>query len=171
VRHFRLVALLVTLWILAWGQLTFANLASGVVVTAALLLAFPPRRQRGNVRFNAAGGVRLAAYVAAQLVTSNVVMARQILRRNTARHAGVLAHHLRQPSDEIATLMSSVIALSPGTMTVDVTPDSSIVYVHFFDLRDVEAARASLARLEQRVINAIAVHSRHEPATQHKESP
>jgi multicomponent Na+:H+ antiporter subunit E len=157
VRHRGLVALLVTLWILAWGQITLANLLSGVVVTVALLLAFPPGRATpGDLRFDALGALRLAAYVLSQLVLSNAVMARQILRRDTARTPGVVAHRLHRNSEHVATVMSSVIALSPGTMTVDVARDSSTIYVHFFDLTDVDAARAGLARLERRVTHAIA---------------
>jgi multicomponent Na+:H+ antiporter subunit E len=157
VRHRGLVALLVTLWILAWGQITLANILSGIVVTVALLLAFPPQRDgRDNLRFNAFGVLRLAGYVASQLVLSNAVMARQIVRRDTARTPGVVVHRLHRASEEVATVMSSVIALSPGTMTVDVAHDSSTIYVHFFDLTDLDAARAGLVRLEQRVTDAIA---------------
>jgi multicomponent Na+:H+ antiporter subunit E len=157
VRHRGLVVLLVTLWILAWGQITLANLLSGVVVTLALLLAFPPGRDgHGNLRFDTFGVLRLTGYVASQLVVSNAVMARQILRRDTARTPGVVAHRLHRDSEEVATVMSSVIALSPGTMTVDVARDSSTIYVHFFDLTDVDAARAGLVRLERRVTDAIA---------------
>jgi multicomponent Na+:H+ antiporter subunit E len=159
VRRLGVVALFVTLWILAWGEITPANFLSGVVVTVALLVAFPLRRGgRHELRGSAVGALRLAGYVAAQLVKSNLVMSWQILRGAVGR-PGVLAHRLHRPSEEVTTLMSSVIALSPGTMTVDVSPDSSVVYVHFFDLRDVDAARAALDRLEQRVVDAIATRS------------
>ena len=151
-RNVGLFVLLVTLWILAWGEITLANLLTGVIATAALLIAFPPRRGRGDLHYNAGGVFRFATYVVAQLVTSNISMSRYILRRDSSRRPGVLEHRLRRPSEEVATVMSSVIALSPGTMTVDVARDSSAVYVHFFDLRDVDAARASLARLEQVVL-------------------
>jgi len=155
--HLGMTALLVVLWILAWGQLTLANVLSGLVVAAALLLAFPQRRgDRSAVRLSAAGIVRLVAYVVTQLIESNIVMTRQILRRDTARRPGVLAHRLERPSAHVAAVMSGVIALSPGTMTIDVAGDSSAVYVHFFELDDVDAARASLVRLEQLVTNAIA---------------
>lgn len=169
-RYVVLVALLVGLWILAWGELTLANVVSGALVAVALLVAFPLRSRRGAVelRVGVLGVLRLAGYVVAQLVVSNVVMARQILRRDTTRRPGVLAHRLRRPSEEIATLVSSVIALSPGTMTVDVAGDASVLYVHMFSLRDaedVEAARASLARLEQHVIDAIAARSDLDGAT------
>ena len=156
--HLGLVGLLVILWILAWGEVTLANVASGVLVAVALLVAFPPRRRRGqsDLRLSPVGMARLGGYVVSQLVISNVVMTRQILRRDPARRPGVVAHRLAQPSEEVATLVSSVIALSPGTMTVDVESDASVLYVHFFALHDVAGARTSLARLERHVIDAIA---------------
>jgi multicomponent Na+:H+ antiporter subunit E len=160
VRHLGITALLVVLWILAWGELTLANILSGLVVGAALLLAFPQRRgARSALRLSAVGIVRLVAYVVTQLIESNIVMTRQILRRDTERRPGVLAHRLERPSAHIAAVMSGVIALSPGTMTIDVAGDSSVVYVHFFELDDVDAARAYLVRLEQLVTNAIAARS------------
>lgn len=151
------VAVLVPLWLLAWGQLSLANVLSGTVVAAALLLAFPARR-RGAARLHPSitGLVRLAGYVAKQLVVSNIVMIRQILRRRPGPAPGVLAHKLGTPSEEVLTLMTSIIALSPGTMTADITPDSSTIYVHFFQLNDRVAAHASLEQLEGLVVNAIA---------------
>lgn len=151
------IALLVALWLLAWGEASVANVVSGVAVAAALLGAFPPGpRAGGGLRVSPAGALRLAVYVLVQLVISNVVMARQILRRRPDVRPGVLAHRLAQPSEEVVTVMTSVIALSPGTMTVDVDAESRIVFVHFFLLRDVEAARAALRRLENLAVGAIA---------------
>jgi multicomponent Na+:H+ antiporter subunit E len=161
------VALLVTLWLLAWGQITLAIVVSGVIVAAALLFEFPPGgRASGSLRLNPVAIARLVVHVHVQLLISNVVMARAILHPRPSADPGVLAHRLQRPSEEIITVMSSVIALSPGTMVVDVEDDSSIIYVHFFALRDVGAARTVLVRLEERIVAAIA--SRH-PSS--KESP
>lgn len=148
------IAALVALWLLAWGKVSVASVVSGVIVAAALLVVFPPGPP-ANVRFHLLGTLRLAGYIAAQLVTSNVVMSRQILRRQPDVEPGVLAHHLKHPSPEIVTAMTSVIALSPGTMTVDTSSDSSTIYVHFLFLRDVEAMRSSLDHLERLVVAAI----------------
>ena len=159
------VALLVGLWLLAWGEVSVGNVGSGVAVASALLVAFPPGpRASGHLQFSAIGAGRLAMYVLVQLVKSNAVMAGQILRRRTETVPGVLAHHLRDPSEEVVTVMTSVIALSPGTMTVDVDAESRIIYVHFFLLRDVEAARTSLSRLEDLAVQAIGARERVHPA-------
>ena len=168
------VVLLVVLWLLAWGEITLANVVSGVVVASVLLVMFPPgRRTGGRLRPSLGGVVRLVGYVVAQLVRSNVVMAREIIRRRPALHQGVLTHRLQQPSEEVVTLMTSVIALSPGTMTVDVDRESTTICVHFLLLRDVDAAHASLARLEQLVVHAIAEPGRARGAVpaSPKESP
>jgi multicomponent Na+:H+ antiporter subunit E len=150
------VALLVALWLLAWGDLTVANTASGILVAGALLIAFPPERRTGNgLRFSVGGFLRLAVYLHVQLLISNLVMTREILRRRPDVRPGVIAHRLAQPSEEIVTMMTSIIALSPGTMTVEVEPDSSVIYVHFFALRDVDKARASLSHLEDLATHAI----------------
>jgi multicomponent Na+:H+ antiporter subunit E len=150
------IVLLVALWLLAWGEVTVANVVSGAAVASALLVAFPPERRAGDgLQLRPLGVARLAGYVLVQLVTSNLVMTAAILRRHPSTRPGVLAHRLQRPSEEIVTLMTSVIALSPGTMTVDVDPDSTTIYVHFLFLRDVDAARAQLTRLERLAVRAV----------------
>jgi multicomponent Na+:H+ antiporter subunit E len=166
------VALLVVLWLLAWGELSVANLLSGVAVAAAVLVAFPPGpRTEANVRFRVGGVLRLAGYVISQLVVSNILMTRQILSLHPDVRPGVLAHRLQRPSEEAVTVMTSIIALSPGTMTVDVDATSTTIYVHFFRLRDVAAARALLARLEGLVMRAIASTSELDAIKTVEESP
>ena len=155
-RFARRVALLVVLWLLAWGAVSVGHVLSGIVVATVLLLAFPPEgRRAGTVRLHPTGIARLVGHVTAQLAVSNVQMAREILRPHPSPDAGVLKHVLAAPSDDVLTVMTSIIALSPGTMTVDASADSSTVWVHFYKLDDVPRARAGLARLEQLVRGAI----------------
>ena len=155
-RTFGRMTLLVALWLLAWGDLRLANILSGIVVAGALLLAFPPpARASEQLLIRPVGALRLIVYVLSQLVTSNVVMARQILRRRPDVRQGVIAHRLRHASEVVVTIMTSIVALSPGTMTVDVDADSTTIYVHFFRLHDIPAARRQLDRLEQLIVGAI----------------
>jgi multicomponent Na+:H+ antiporter subunit E len=156
------IALLVVLWLLAWGDFTLANVLSGIVVAGLLLIAFPlSRALRSPRRISVVGVAVLTGHIGIQLIASNIVMAREILRRVPRDRPGVLAHHLRQPSEEVVTVMTSIISLSPGTMTVDVDDASTTIYVHFFQLDDVPAARASLRKLERLVVAAIPLRRVH----------
>jgi multisubunit Na+/H+ antiporter MnhE subunit len=55
----------------------------------------------------------------------------------------------------VLTLMAHVIALTPGTMTVEATSDPPVLYVHFLLLDDLAEARRSLARLERLAVAAL----------------
>jgi multicomponent Na+:H+ antiporter subunit E len=147
---------LVALWLLAWGEVSVGNVVSGAVVAVALLLAFPPRVSgEPRPRFRLGGILRLLGYVVVQLVVSNLLVAREVVSRRSRVQTGVLAHHVRHPSDAVLTAMANIIALSPGTMTVDVTRDPAVVYVHFLILDDLEDARRDVARLERLVVDAL----------------
>lgn len=148
--------LLTALWILAWGELSLANLLSGAAVALVLLVAFPHLTARDrHIRIRPLAVARLAGYIAVQLLASNVVMTREVLRPRSTIQPGVLRHRLREPSEHVVTLMTTVISLSPGTMTVEVGQASDEIDVHFLFLHDVNAARASLEHLERLVSNAI----------------
>ncbi|MDQ4131640.1 MAG: Na+/H+ antiporter subunit E [Actinomycetota bacterium] len=152
----RRAALLMGFWLLAWGEVSTANVVSGVVLIAVLFAAFPPRRHTtGNPRVSVVGAARLVVYVLVELVPSNVLVAREVVSRGSRIRAGVLAHHLEHPSEEVLSLMAHVIALTPGTMAVEATPEPSVLYVHFLLLEDLDEARRRVARLERLVVTAL----------------
>jgi multicomponent Na+:H+ antiporter subunit E len=140
--------LLTLLWVLAWGELSVWNVVTGAALASALLIAFPPRRQT-RVTLRLGGFVRLLAYLLRELVTSNLLVSREALSRSSRVRTGVLAYPVEQSSEELLALMANVIALTPGTMTVEVTHDPGTLYAHFLLLDDVGEARRRLARLER----------------------
>ena len=152
----RRAALLVTFWLLAWGEVSVANVASGLVVAIVLLVAFPPHRRRAaGSGVSPLGVAKLVVYVLGQLVPSNLLVAREILSRRSRIQTGVLAYPLHHPSEEVLSLMAHVIALTPGTMTVEATRDPAVLYVHFLLLEDLDQARRTVARLERLAVAAL----------------
>lgn len=152
----RRATLLISFWLLAWGEISVANVVSGIVVAAALLVAFPPhRRGPSGPSIRPVGTARLVLYVLGQLVPSNVLVTREILGRRSRIRTGVLAYPLQEPSDAVLSLMAHVIALTPGTMTVEATTDPPVLYVHFLLLDDLDEARRGLARLERLAVAAL----------------
>jgi multicomponent Na+:H+ antiporter subunit E len=141
--------------VLAWGSVSPGTVLSGIALAAGLLVAFPLDATSSTLRPHPLGIARLLLYVLGQLVTSNVLVARQILSRNARVHSGVLAYDVRHPSDEVITLIANIIGLTPGTMTVEATRDPGRIYVHFLLLDDVDSARRDIARLERLVVGAV----------------
>lgn len=143
--------MLLTLWILAWGNLSWANIISGSVLSMVLLVAIPlgPPAETGR-HLSAVGFVKLLGFIGVQLITANVLMAREILSRHSNVQTGVLAYEVKSPSPWTVTLISNIIALTPGTMTVEAT--DRIIYVHFLLLSDIELARSEIGRIEYYVV-------------------
>jgi multicomponent Na+:H+ antiporter subunit E len=166
------IVVLVALWLLAWGGPSVANFVSGLLVACLLLVAFPPARHSGpRLRIRPLGVARLLLHILRQLVTSNFLVAREIISRRSSVRTGVLAYHVQHPSDEVVTLVANVLALTPGTMTVEATRDPAVIYVHVLLLEGLDKARQSIARLEELVVDAVGFQHPHARATVSPKEP
>jgi multicomponent Na+:H+ antiporter subunit E len=137
------------IWTLAWGSLSAANVLSGVAVALLLLWIIPDDtsglRRRSPVRPLAIA--RFVGYVLVQVVQSNVVLSREVLARHSRINTGVVAVPLPDCSDGLITLIANTIALTPGTMPIQVDRNPTVLYVHVLQLSDIEEARGEIRHL------------------------
>jgi multicomponent Na+:H+ antiporter subunit E len=147
---------LVALWVLLWGEASLANVLSGIVIAAALLAAFPGDRRADAARFviRPFAALRLAGWFVVQLVGSNILLTREVLSPRSRVNTGVVACPLRTSSSRLTTVITNVIALTPGTMTVEITLEPTVLYVHVLRLDDVDTVRDSVSHLESLVLAA-----------------
>lgn len=146
---------LLAVWVLLWDTFSVANLLSGLVVVGSVLALFPTKR-RGERTFalRPIPGLRLLWFLVRQVVASNLFIVREALRPQPHAHAGILDVPLHCPSDGIITFVANVIALSPGTMVVEVLVMPPTVVLHVLDVRAAEGLRHSVNQLE-----SLAVHT------------
>jgi multicomponent Na+:H+ antiporter subunit E len=150
---------LVLLWLLLWGDVSLANVVSGIAVATVLLAAFPEdRSDAARHLLRPLAAVRLLAWFIAQLVGANVLLTREVLSRRSRIRTGVVACELETTSSRVTTLITNLIALTPGTMTVATTYQPTTLYVHVLQLHDVEKVRSSVRRLESLVVAAFEPH-------------
>ena len=137
------------MWVLAWGSLTFANVLGGVAVAACPAAGLAGRLgSAGGVSFRPIAVPGSLAYVVCQVVKSNVAgRARRCSPGAIERHTGVMAVPLPECSDGMMTIVSNVIALTPGTIPLHLTRHPTVLYVHVLDMRDVAATRRDVQRL------------------------
>jgi multicomponent Na+:H+ antiporter subunit E len=153
------IAFLTAIWTLAWGSLTVANVASGILVSGVLLLVYPIERgatgNRWLIRPRPLAMVKLIGFIVADLIVSNALISREIVTRRSRIRTGIVACRLRTNSEQITTFLAAVLALVPGTIPVKLEADPSVIYVHVLHLYDVEKVRRSVARLEAMTVRAI----------------
>jgi multicomponent Na+:H+ antiporter subunit E len=158
------MALLLAVWLALWGELTAANVAGGIVVVGLVSLAFPARVHDRRHRVRPVGVVRLVAFTLAALARSSVTVARTVLRPTAARlRAGIVRVPLSQDSPLVATIMTQLIGITPGTMVVGVDADGPgiVLLVHALGLGDVDAFRDDIRSLERRVLAAVSPYGSH----------
>ncbi len=57
-------------------------------------------------------------------------------------------------SDELLTLITNLLALSPGTMPIELRQDPTVLYVHVLHLTDVEQFRGEILHLTDLTVRA-----------------
>ncbi len=145
---------LTLVWVLLWEDYSPAATLTGLVVSATLLALFPgpaPRRF-GGVR--PVKLMRFAAYFTYKLLEANLIVARKVVTSPIRVNEGVIAVPVRESSDAVVTLIANAISLTPGTLTLEVRRNPTVLYVHVLDLKSVEEARAEILRLERLALEA-----------------
>lgn len=142
-------AAIVAMWVLAWGSATFANLLGGLIVAAVLLVVTPGALGGGGRRppFRPLAIARFVGFALVEMVRANVSLARDVFAPRSRLHPGVMAVPLPRCSDGLLTLITNVLAITPGTNPVHVETDPAVVYVHVLHMHDVEASRTEVLRL------------------------
>lgn len=148
-------AWLVVVWVALWGDITVANVVGGVVVAAVALALFPSAAPRGGVTVRPLHAVRFLVYFLAKLIEANAVVAWEVLTPNNERvREGVVAVPVTGASDAVVTVVANAISLTPGTLTLDVHRDPTILFVHVLHLRSIEQTRDEVHRLEMLALRA-----------------
>jgi len=149
-----MVAGLAFVWAAITGNFSALNLLLGAVIGAltALLLRnsfASPRLLRRLRRI-----VALALVFVWELMASAVRVAIIVLTPDlkSALRPAIVAFPLSVKSDAEITLLANMITLTPGTLSIDVAEDRSVIYVHVLQLGDREALIAEIANgFERRI--------------------
>lgn len=150
---------LTLLWVMLWGNVSAANVLSGIAVAIGIL-AFSrlPRVTRvakdHAVRLSPIGIVRFGFFVFAQLVVSSVRLAWEIVTPRNSINTGVVAVPLRSESEFVMMVVANVITLTPGTITIEVEGSPPVLYVNVLHLHDVDEVRRDLLHIEAVAIRA-----------------
>lgn len=155
-----LSAWLVVVWIALWADLSWANLLGGMLLAGLLLRAFPPSRRA--LSFRPLAVVRLLAYFNWKLVEASAVVAWEVVTPPIRIRQGIVAVPMVTASETIATVVANAISLVPGTLTIEVDRDPTVLIVHVLHLRDSTAIRREVHHLELLVLRAFG--DRHEIA-------
>ena len=150
--------LLAATWAVATGQFTLPNVLLGFGL--GYLVLYLARRTLGATNYfsKVPTVLRFAVFYLWQLILANIRVAYDVVTPKHYMRPGVIAVPLDVRTDAEITLLANLITLTPGTLSLDLSPDQRILYVHnmYVDDDDVErAARLIKDGLERRVLELL----------------
>ncbi len=100
--------------------------------------------------------IRFIFFFIKELLVSSVRVAIDVMRPSLEFVPGVIAFPLCAKSDLEITLLANVISLTPGTLSLDVSSDRRVLYIHAMYAEDPEKIRIEIRNgLEKRLLEAL----------------
>ena len=144
---------------LAWGAVTGSfeavNLLFGFVLGTLTLTLIREQVDTGSYFGRFVRIADLALLFLVELVKSAVKVAVTVLTPRLSLSPGIIAYPLTVDRDFEITLLANLITLTPGTLSVDVSADRRVLYVHCIDVPDAAATIADIRDgFERKILEA-----------------
>ena len=100
--------------------------------------------------------LNLAGYFLKELFVSNMRVLWDVITPKHISRPGIIGVPLDAKTDLEIFMVANLLSLTPGTLSVDLSEDRKILFVHVMFLENVEAARSNIKNgLEKRVLEVM----------------
>lgn len=149
------VALFALAWLAVSGSFTIPNLLLGIVAGALSLALIRDHIRPDGRRIRPLKLLSLLLLFIKELALSAWKVAVLVASPKMALKPGIFAFPLTVDRDFEITLLANLITLTPGTLSVDVSADRKVLYVHALDCSDPVGARRDIAGgFEKKILEA-----------------
>jgi multicomponent Na+:H+ antiporter subunit E len=130
--------LLALAWVALTGQYTAINLLAGFMLGYVLLIPAQYRKEGTTYFRKAPLVIKFVFYFIWELIVANVRVLISVLGPLRNLRPAIVAVPLDIKSDAEITMLANMITLTPGTLSLDVSADRSVLFVHAISVDDVE---------------------------------
>lgn len=144
-RAFVYNVVLTIFWMAVTEVFTLENFLVGFVICFLILLLARPLFDAQAQRYFALAWKlpRFVLLMLWEIVLSSLRVAQAVLSPRLPIQPGIIAYPLEVRSDLEITLLANLITLTPGTLSLDVSSDRKVLYVHGMFMDDPQAMIAS----------------------------
>ncbi|MBD3894830.1 Na+/H+ antiporter subunit E [Halomonas sp. ML-15] len=145
--------LLALAWVVLGGEFTGINLLVGLVFGYVTLVLIEP--QVDALKGYPGRIPRIIMFIGffiKELILANMRVAFDILTPPWHMQPGVIAMPLKAETELEITMVANLISLTPGTLSLDVSDDKRVLYIHAMFLDNEEELRQSLQEMESRAL-------------------
>lgn len=136
--------LLAFAWAMAHGSLDIRHLTVGFLLGFAVLAIAGVISGENVYARKMAAILRLISIFLWHLLMANFRVAADVLSPSHKMSPAVIAVPLDAETDQEIMILANMITLTPGSLSIDVSKDRRVLYVHVAYARDVDQARRTI---------------------------
>ncbi|WP_111413259.1 Na+/H+ antiporter subunit E [Billgrantia lactosivorans] len=140
-------------WVVLTGDFSGRNLLAGLAFGYLVLALIQPQvpALTGYAQ-RLPRLIRFVGFFFKELLLANLKVAFDVVTPPWYMRPGVIAMPLKARSEFEIALVANLISLTPGTLSLDVSDDRRVLYIHAMFLDDEAELRRNLAELERRAL-------------------
>jgi multicomponent Na+:H+ antiporter subunit E len=144
-------------WMGAVGSPHWAHFIIGFLVAYLAMAWIWPKMVGPTTYFKKIPAViGFAVFLVWELILSNARVAYDVITPGPNRSPAVIGVPLDVTTDVEITLLATLITLTPGTLSLELSPDRKILYIHAMFADDPHAFRREIKRgFERRVLELL----------------
>ena len=144
---------LAIVWQTVTGSFSLGGLVSGFCVGYAVLWIARPMFADSRYFVKLWRIIGFFFYFLKEMIVSSLRVAYDVVTPPIYSRPGVIRVPIEAETDLEITLLANLITLTPGTLTLDVSPDCKALYVHAMFSDDPEKVRADIRNgMERRLL-------------------
>lgn len=99
--------------------------------------------------------IKLLVLFIKELLLSSIAVLKHIIRPEVKYEPGIFVYKTELKRDWEVALLSCLICLTPGTLTLDVAGDGETLYIHAMDAADADETAAQIKNTFERAIREV----------------
>lgn len=135
---FILNILLTIVWVALTGNMEVSNFIFGFVITFIILYIISNKKARKGYFSRIPNIIIFIGYFIVELIKANLQVAFDVVTPKNYMKPGIVGIPLDAKTDLEITLLANIITLTPGTLSLDVSTDKKVLYVHSMYIDDPE---------------------------------
>lgn len=154
--QFLLNILLAIVWVFLTGTINATNFAFGFILSFLVLWLINTNKSKSKYFVIIPRLISFTFYFLYELVKANLQVAADIITPKFYMEPGIIKYPLDAESDLEITLLANVISLTPGTLSLDVSNDRKVLYIHAMYVHDKEEFIDSIKNgFEKRILKIV----------------
>ena len=145
------------LWGLLTGNMSVGSLTIGYVLGyISLTLLYPSTGKKLSYFEKSIQLTRFVLYFTKELLVSSWRVALDVVKPLPQMRPGVVAIPIDAETDLEITMLANIISLTPGTLSLDVSPDRKTLYIHAMYVLNPDDLRKEIKEgLERRLLEVL----------------